>query len=157
MTTEYILFQAKDYSIQKPVDWLVQKKDEQHIAFIGPKVGPLHAGFFITILENHDGGYIAAAKEAEALQSQQTKYQLIEERDISKEKFDAMMRYATWYNRTQNLMMYSREIYTERNGKVYILSSSVPNTPHLQTFDNIFIYMFNSFKHNVLSTATIKK
>jgi|GEM_PF-3192668 len=151
MTTEYILFQAKDFSIQKPTDWLVQKKDEHHIAFIGPKVGPLHAGFFITVLENHEGGYLAAAKEAGALQVKQAKYHIIEEQDVSKEKFDAVMRYATWYNRTQDLMMYAREIYTERNGKVYVLSSSVPNTPHLQMFDNVFIYMFNSFKYNRLN------
>lgn len=150
MTTEYILFRAKYYSIRKPTDWLVQKKDEHRTAFIGPKVGPFHVGFFITILENYEGDYISAAKEARTLQAQQAKHHIIEEQDVSKGKFDAMMRYSTWYNRAENIMMYTREIYTERNKKIYVLSSSVPNSPDLQAFDNIFIEMLNSFKYNKL-------
>jgi len=149
--TKYVLFYGKNYSIKKPTDWLIQQKDETYTIFTGPKVGPLKVGFYIRILENHEGDYLHAAEQLRALQAKQAKHHIIEERDMSQKNFDALMRYSTWYNHTENIMMYVREIFTERNGKIYILSSSVPNTPHLQMFDNIFIYMFNSFKYNTLS------
>jgi len=143
----YLPFYGKTYSIQKPSDWLIQMKNEHFVVFEGPKIGNFPTHFFIKTINNYPKDYLHAAEESKLLRQKQGRLRILEERDMSQESFSAIARHSAWYDYKKDIMMFARDAFVAEGSTVHVLSSLVPNNPHLKEFDNIFVTMLNSFRY----------
>lgn len=139
-------YQGKGYTLRIASNWTVKKLQENQTAFLGPKIGALSIGFYVTVLLKKGKNYIDAARISKASQSKQTDYILLEEKDISQENFKGFIRRSSWFNADKDMMVFVREIFTETDTEVFILSSIIPNSSDLAELDNTIVAMMNSFR-----------
>jgi len=125
-------------------NWKVELIDMQRTAFIGPKVGELQMGFYITVVSKEGKTYLDAAQRIKEQQQLEPYYELLEETDISNTS-NALMRRACWYHEAADMMLFVREIFTEYNDQIYILSCSIPNDADLSFLDKATLEMMGTF------------
>ena len=140
-----VQYNRSGYTVSVLENWNVKLIDEQRTAFIGPKVGKLRIGFYITVVPKNGKNYLDAAQKIKLQQALEPHYEVMEEKDISNET-NAFMRRSCWYNQEADMMLFVRDIFTEYNDNVYILSCSIPNNPDLAYIDTATIEMMGSFK-----------
>jgi len=97
-------YQGKGYTIRVASNWTVQQLQENQTVFLGPKVGALSIGFYVTTLPKKDKNYIDAARISKASQSKEKDYTLLEEKDISQENFKGFIRRSSWFNADFHLL-----------------------------------------------------
>lgn len=151
---EWLIYKGNGYAIDIPANWTTKKISENQILFTGPKVGNANVGFYITKLPKEDKSYLVAANKTKQQQSTYDNYRIIEEKDISQPGFKAFMRRAHWFKKDINMELFVREIFTETDANVFILSASIPNTPKLQQLDKAIISMMSSFRFASTSRKT---
>ncbi len=139
-----IQYKRSGYTVSVPENWKVELIDEQRTAFIGPKVGKLQMGFYITLVPKEGKTYLDAAQRIKAKQELEPHYKLLEENNISNQS-KALMRRACWYHEGTDMMLFVREIFTEHQDQVYILSCSIPNNDDLSFLDAATVEMMGSF------------
>jgi len=139
-------FTGKGYSVDVPENWKMTKVSESQILFTGPKVGNASVGFYISRLLKGDKNYLIAAQKSYEQQSLNHHYNTLEEKDISQPGFDALMRRAQWFAQDINMELFVREIFTQSDQYVFILSGSIPNTPYLKELDAALVSILNSFR-----------
>lgn len=139
-----IQYKRSGYVVSVLENWKVELLDEQRTAFIGPKVGDLHMGFYITVVPKNGKTYLDAAQRIKEQQELEPHYELLEEKNISNES-NAFMRRACWYHEESDMMLFVRDIFTEYKDQVYILSCSIPNTDDLPFLDAATAEMMGSF------------
>lgn len=139
-----ILYKRLGYTVSVLENWRVELIDEQRTAFIGPKVGELRMGFYITAVPKEGKTYLDAAQRSKAQQELEPNYELLEEKNISNES-NAFMRRACWYHEDSDMMLFVRDIFTEHKNQVYILSCSIPNNDDLSFLDAATAEMMGSF------------
>ncbi len=137
------------YQINIPENWKVKELDNAQTAFIGPKIGNSHIGFYITQIKKGDKSYLDAAKKTKEQQSGQEGYKVLLEKDISRSGFEAFMRRSYWYAKDIDMVLFVREVFTETKGTVFVLSSSIPNNPHIKELDALLVSIMNSFRFDV--------
>lgn len=139
-------FEGKGYSVDVPENWKMMEVGENQVLFTGPKVGHASVGFYISRLPKGDKNYLIAAQKSMERQSQNLHYNTLEEKDISQPGFEALMRRAQWFVEDINMELFVREIFTQSDQYVFILSGSIPNTPHLKELDSALVSIFSSFR-----------
>lgn len=139
-------FEGKGYSVDVPENWKMTKVSENQVLFTGPKVGNASVGFYISRLPKGDKNYLIAAQKSQEQQSLNQYYNTLEEKDISQPGFDALMRRTSWFAEDINMELFIREIFTQSDQYVFILSGSIPNTPHLKELDEALVSILNSFR-----------
>jgi len=140
------VFTGKGYTINLPENWVMNEISEDQILFTGPKVGNATVGFYISRLPKGDKNYSIAAQKSLERQSKNQNYGTLEEKDISQPGFNAFMRRAHWFAEDIDMELFVREIYTQSDSHVFILSGSIPNTPDLKELDAVIISILNSFR-----------
>jgi len=151
--TAIVKYKGRDFSVQVDSNWKVQQVDENRTFFYGPKVGKLRLGFYITSMPKKGKSYIDAAKMMKASQSTEESFEVLEEADISQDNFKAYMRRVSWYNADKDMTLFVRNLFTETDEQVIMLSSSIPNSPNLAELDKAIIGMMNSFKFSQTAIA----
>jgi len=126
-----VRYYGKGYTIQVASNWKVQQLQENQTD--------------VTILPKKGRTYMDAARISKASLSKEQEYTLLEEKDISQENFKASMHKSSWYNADKDMMVFVREIFTETETEVFILSSTIPNSPDIAELDNTIAAMMNSF------------
>lgn len=145
---QIVTYKSEDYSITMASSWKVQKIDENRILFIGPSVGDLEVGFYVTAVPKEGNTYLDAAKRYMEKQMLEKEYTILEEKDISKEGFKAFMRRSSWYHTEKDMVLFVRDVFTESDTKVFVLSCSIPNSENLREIENVTSVMMTSFKLN---------
>jgi len=144
-TPQIIKYKGKGFNVEVASNWKVQQADENRTFFYGPKVGKLRVGFYITSMPKKDKSYMEAAQIMKTSQSTEKNYTVLEEADISQDNFKAFMRRASWYNADKDMTLFIRNIFTETDEQVFMISSSIPNSPALAELDEALISMMNTF------------
>ena len=139
-----IQYKRSGYVVSVLENWKVELLDEERTAFIGPKVGALQMGFYITVVPKMGKTYLDAAQRIKAQQELEPHYELLEEKNISNES-NALMRRACWYHEDSDMMLFVRDIFTEYKDHVYLLSCSIPNNDDLSFLDAATFEMMGSF------------
>ncbi len=140
-----ITYRGKEYSICVASNWGIQKINENQTFFYGPKVGAVRIGFYITSVNKDGKSYLDAAERKKIMNQQEAEYTVLEEQDISQQDYKAFMRRSCWYNADIDMILFVREIFTESDDKVFILSCSIPNSPDLEELNRATVHMMNSF------------
>jgi len=146
MEQEVKIFNGKGYAIDLPEGWISKEISENQVLFTGPKIGHANVGFYITQLPKEDKNYSIAAQKTKEQQADYENYTIMEEKDISQPGFKAYMRRAHWFEKDINMELFVREIFTESETNVFILSASIPNTPDIDVLDKAVLSMMNSFR-----------
>ncbi len=134
------------YQINIPVNWKIKKLHTAQTAFIGPKIGNSYLSFYITQVQKDNKSYLNAAKKTKKQQAKQEGYKVLLEKDISRSGFKAFMRRSYWYAKDIDMILFVREIFTETEASVFILSSSIPNNPNIKELDALLVSVMNSFR-----------
>ena len=143
------IYEHTDYTIKIPANWYVDKIDGRQTFFYGPKVGEKRIGFYVTALEKEGKTYLDAAQKVKSDQETKRNYKVLEKKDISEADFKANMRRSCWYEEELDIVLFVREIFTESKDKVFILSSSIPNSPDLEELDRVVVGIMNSFRFSI--------
>ncbi len=141
-----IIYRCKEYSIYIGSNWDIQNINKNQTFFYGPKVGATRIGFYITSVNKDGKTYLDAANRRKVMHQQETDYAILEEQDISKQGYQAFMRLSCWYDANSDMTLFVREIFTESDQKVVILSCSIPNSPDLEELNKTTVQMMNSFR-----------
>lgn len=139
-------FLGKGYEIDLPKGWTSKNINENQVLFTGPKIGNANAALYITSVTKGDKGYLLAAEKTKKQQSVYENYIVVEEKDISQPNFKAYMRRAHWFEKDINMELFVREIFTESDKYVFIISASIPNTPNINILDKAMVAIMNSFR-----------
>jgi len=139
-------FEGKGYTIDLPKGWTPKDISENQTLLTGPKIGDAKVGFYITKLLKEDKSYLIAAEKTKKQQSTYQNYTILEEKDISQTGFKAYMRRTHWFEKDIDMELFVREIFTESETHIFILSASIPNTPGLKVLDKAVVAMMNSFQ-----------
>ncbi|MGB5436665.1 MAG: hypothetical protein WBM98_12305 [Maribacter sp.] len=142
------VYKHKDYTIEVAANWYIDEIDGKQTFFYGPKVGEKRIGFYVTAVEKQGKSYKDAARKMKSEQEKNKEYKVLEQANISDAGFKALMRRSCWYEEDMDMMLFIREIFTESENKVFILSSSIPNSPDLEELDSAIIHVMNSFRFN---------
>lgn len=151
-----MIFQGPGFVIQMPTNWLIVNGDDGTIAFIGPTVGNARAGFTIAVEPIESDGresltYTTAAADAKRrLAEERQNFTILNEQDISTDALPAYTHYFHSYNPTIDMVILQRQVFASGNNSVITLTSSVPNTSHLDEFDRLFLKMIQSFRFGYL-------
>jgi len=140
-------YKGDGYTLSIPENWDEAKKiNVKRTMFLGPKVGNSHMAFYVTKIPKEGKSYKDAADKMKEQQAGNQKYSVKEEGDISQPGFKAYQRSSSWYAEDVDMMLITREIFTETDDAVFILSCSIPNTPHLAELDELGTVIMGSFK-----------
>jgi len=139
-------YHGEGYSLTLASNWYLDERELNRTFFYGPKVGDARVGFYVTVVDKNGKTYWDAAKRSKEDQKTEEQYTVLEEKDISQDQFKAFMRRSAWYAPTIDMMLFVREIFTESEDKVYIISASIPNGPDLEELDKVTVAMMNSFQ-----------
>ncbi len=140
-------YDGEGYSVSIPENWgEANKISAEQTMFLGPKVGNSHMAFYVTKIAKEGKTYKDAADKTKEQQANNPKYEVIEESDISQAGFKAYQRRSSWYAQDVDMMLITREIFTESEDAVFVLSCSIPNTPHLAELDKIGADIMETFK-----------
>jgi len=141
-----ITHHGKGYTVQVAANWKIQQVEENQTVFLGPKVGSLRIGFYVTALPKKGKNYLDAARISKASQSKENHYTVLEEKDITQQNVKALLRRSSWYNADKDMTLFVREIFTESDKEVFILSSTIPNSSDIAELDSAIVAMMNSFR-----------
>jgi len=145
METTFKLFEGDDFIIYQPSDWLAYVKDEQHIAFIGPKVNKAHrVGFFITTIKNAKLDHLN--KITQQTRSKILDYKVLSEQNTILNEYPALVNYTMWCDAEHKHIVYCMEYFIQAEDSTFILSASLSETRQRNKYDFIFDKMFQSFQ-----------
>jgi len=145
MEAKFKIFEGEDYIISQPSDWSVLIKDNEHVAFIGPKVNKAHrVGFFITRVKNANND--DASKIAQQSRSKQLDYKVLIEQNIILNEYPTLVNYTMWCDAEHKCSIYCMELFIQADDSIFILSTSISETPNRKKYEFIFDEMFQSFQ-----------
>ncbi|MGB5436666.1 MAG: hypothetical protein WBM98_12310 [Maribacter sp.] len=139
-------YKGSGFTIVIPENWKVKRLDDTRTMFVGPKIGNSHFAFFVTRIGREGKNYLDAAKATKGQQANYTNYTILEGKDISQEGFSAYSRRSSWFAEDIDMVLFVREIFTQSSSHVFILSASIPNTPHMTDLDKLAVSILNSFR-----------
>lgn len=142
-----MLFQGDNYTLDVPRNWLIMQVDENgRIGFLGPNVGSMRVGFFIGEMANDQSCQALAEQTVTAQAQEAEQFQLLDTADVSGDQFSAIIQAIRFFNAEENMVVYRRQMFIDIDGRTLAMFSTVPNTPHLESFDRLFTKIFNSFR-----------
>ncbi|WP_010182927.1 hypothetical protein [Aquimarina agarilytica] len=134
------------YSIMIPNNWVAKQLDSNQVFIKGAKVNNVYSAIYITKWPKNGKNYIDAANRMKIQQSKNIDYTLLSEKDISKLNLNALLRRSSWYSSNINMKLFIREIYTQNDTDIFIISASIPMVPDLETLDEHMVSILSTFK-----------
>jgi len=142
-----INFENASFRILLPENWSASKVSDNQILFTGPKVGESNLAIYISRVLKKNNSIKKIAAKAKRAQQKNKEYQLISEKDLSTDKFEAFMRRSTWYQEKSDMILFVREIFTTAPEKdIIVVSCCIPNSPQLKELDMACIEVMNTFR-----------
>jgi len=141
-----VLHKGKGYTIHVASNWLVKEADENQTFFYGPKVGKLRLGFHVKAIAKKGKTYQEIAEERKVEHQEEKNYTVLKEQDISQDNYHAFMRRSCWYAEEAEMVLFIREVFTETEDTIFILSSSIPNGQDIALLDKAVTHMMNTFR-----------
>ena len=139
-------YNGKGYSIHVASNWLVKEIDESQTFFYGPKVGKLRMGFYVTRIDKKEMTYLDIADKSKKKRQKEPNYTVHHEEDISKDNFHAFARRCSWYEPQTDMVLLVREVFTQNDDTIFVLSSSIPNSSELVVLNEAMTHMMNTFR-----------
>ncbi len=148
MANKYMTFQGPTFDMLVPTNWLITSSPEIQAAFIAPEPGKVRSNLVITMRGAADNVSVPELAETAKNKQQEeyTQYAVVEEKDWSKESYQAFERRYTWLNNDHDLTVNQRQVFILYNHIFYTITTTATDTPLHEEIEKVFITMLNSFK-----------
>lgn len=143
---QFVEVKTDTCSFSMPSGWEVKRPELNKTVLLGPNVGPLKAGFIIVELKDRGDEFVKIIAEARRQQLQLPMFEVINETDLSKQGFEAWRVRTRWYDENADLMIDGQNIFSRYGNDVFVLTSSIPNTPAKAELDQVFTQIIESFR-----------
>ncbi|MBP8002159.1 MAG: DcrB-related protein [Chloroflexi bacterium] len=149
MTEYFKQFIGPGFTMLVPTDWYIASTPQYQAAFVAPEAGAVKSNVVVSINKAAEGVTIGAlSAAAKAKQSQEyPQYQVIDEKDLSKEGYQALERRYQWFNAEHKAIILQRQIIMMVDQVVYTLTTTQKyDGQGDKETDQIFTQMLNTFR-----------
>lgn len=149
MTNHFKQFLGPGFTMLVPTHWYVASTPQHQAAFVAPEAGEVKSNLVVSINKAATGVTVKElSAAAKARQSQEyPQYQVIDEKDLSKEGYQAVERRYQWFNAEHKAIILQRQIIMMLDQVVYTLTTTqkYDGAGDKET-DQIFTQMLNTFR-----------